>query len=258
MMSPTLCWRVGLVLLLGAMVVSERRYPGSEVGEATSACQGGNLHSDASLGVGILEGDVACGKEESITVGDFVEVEFKAFRYDTCEAFDLTAKDETFSFQMGRQEVVKGWEVGLLGACVGQKRRLTVASGMGFGDEVALLHDGRTEIPPGTTLVYELVVVGVFKGELPTANVEVPPEVQAALEREKKNNRPWKFNSPKTHKDRIKNLKMSNHEAARRGLQIEKRRLEEIDRKRRMLKEEKEAGMAGLREEREGGGAARF
>ncbi|GMI46513.1 hypothetical protein TrCOL_g563 [Triparma columacea] len=227
--------------------------PITKDGRLVSACEGVNLPSDASLGNLILDGEVQCREDMKITVGDHVEVEFRAYRYDTCEAFDLTAKDETFTFQLGKQEVVRGWEVGLLGACKGQKRKLTVASDMGFGDDAISFDGGRTEIAGGTTLVYEINIVDVEKGELPSAHIEVDPEVEEALRREKKEKRPWKFNSPRTHKDRMKNLKMSNHVEARRGLQMERRRVEEIDRRRRLLKVEKEGAGGG----RMGGEAGR-
>ncbi|GMH72136.1 hypothetical protein TrRE_jg11990, partial [Triparma retinervis] len=105
---------VSLVAIILGLVGAAEGMRGvvAETRGAMSACQGLNLPSDSSLGIGILDGEVQCREDMKITVGDHVEVEFRAYRYDTCEAFDLTAKDETFTFQLGKHEVVRGWEVG--------------------------------------------------------------------------------------------------------------------------------------------------
>lgn len=50
-------------------------------------------------------------------------------------------------FTLGQGEVIQGWDEGLGGMCVGEKRKLTIPSDMGYGDAGA----GR-EIPGGSTL----------------------------------------------------------------------------------------------------------
>ena len=45
-------------------------------------------------------------------------------------------RNEPFKFQIGVGQVIKGWEEGVLGMCVGEKRRLIVPPELGYGDQV--------------------------------------------------------------------------------------------------------------------------
>ena len=48
-------------------------------------------------------------------------------------------RNEPFKFQIGVGQVIQGWEEGVLGMCVGEKRRLIVPPQLGYGDQVRLL-----------------------------------------------------------------------------------------------------------------------
>ena len=45
-------------------------------------------------------------------------------------------RNEPFKFQIGVGQVIKGWEEGVLGMCVGEKRKLIVPPELGYGDQV--------------------------------------------------------------------------------------------------------------------------
>ena len=49
-----------------------------------------------------------------------------------CSLFKLSSKhrEEPFVFQIGRKQMIEGWEKGLLNMCVGEKRKLVVPSDM--------------------------------------------------------------------------------------------------------------------------------
>jgi FKBP-type peptidyl-prolyl cis-trans isomerase len=57
---------------------------------------------------------------------------------------------------MGDGTTIKGWERGLLGMCVGERRKLIVPSGLAYGDNGA----GEGEIPPGATILYDIERLG--------------------------------------------------------------------------------------------------
>ena len=42
----------------------------------------------------------------------------------------LQHREEPFVFQIGRKQMIEGWEKGLLNMCVGEKRKLVVPSDM--------------------------------------------------------------------------------------------------------------------------------
>ncbi len=191
-----------------------------------SACRGDNLEPSANLIMGLLSGPKMCEGEERVENGDYVDVQFIAHRYDSCEVLDMTARGEQYQFQMGRMEVIEGWEQGLKGACKGQTRRLTVPSDLGYGDDGINADDGDFVVPGGATLVYTIEIVDVEKGDLPVPGVDNDPDVQEKLK--KLASKPgFRVRSPRTSKHREKNLKTTNHHLSRKGLEEKRRKVAE-------------------------------
>merc|ERR1711982_20253 len=60
-------------------------------------------------------------------------------------------RNEPFRFQIGVGQVIKGWEEGVLGMCVGEKRKLIVPPELGYGDQGA-----GDIIPGGATLYFDI------------------------------------------------------------------------------------------------------
>ena len=49
------------------------------------------------------------------------------------EQFDSSIGRGPFKFTLGQGMVIKGWDQGLVGMCVGEKRRLKIPSHLGYG-----------------------------------------------------------------------------------------------------------------------------
>ena len=56
-----------------------------------------------------------------------------------------------FTFTLGQGSVIKGWDQGVLGMMVGEKRTLTIPSELGYGSAGA-----GASIPPNATLIFDI------------------------------------------------------------------------------------------------------
>ena len=95
--------------------------------------------------------------------GDYVEVHYTGWLFDDQaedsrgDKFDSSVdRGEKFHFMLGTGQVIKGWDQGVAGMLIGEKRELTLAPEMGYGDRGA-----GNVIPPGATLVFEVELFGL-------------------------------------------------------------------------------------------------
>ncbi|MDC0636233.1 FKBP-type peptidyl-prolyl cis-trans isomerase [Amylibacter sp.] len=61
-----------------------------------------------------------------------------------------------FTFTLGQGSVIKGWDQGVLGMMVGEKRTLTIPSELGYGRAGA-----GASIPPNATLIFDIELLDV-------------------------------------------------------------------------------------------------
>ncbi|KAG8387252.1 hypothetical protein BUALT_Bualt02G0002100 [Buddleja alternifolia] len=65
-------------------------------------------------------------------------------------------RGDPIEFELGSGQVIKGWDQGILGMCLGEKRKLKIPSKLGYGDQ-----GSPPTIPGGATLVFDTELVGV-------------------------------------------------------------------------------------------------
>ncbi len=65
-------------------------------------------------------------------------------------------RGKTFPVSLGRGEVIKGWDLGLVGMKVGEKRKLTIAPELAYGKEG---YSGV--IPESATLIFEVTLESI-------------------------------------------------------------------------------------------------
>jgi FK506-binding protein 2 len=65
-------------------------------------------------------------------------------------------RGQPFDFKLGQGSVIKGWDQGILGMCVGEKRKLKIPAKLGYGPQGA-----PPKIPGGATLIFETELVAV-------------------------------------------------------------------------------------------------
>lgn len=88
--------------------------------------------------------------------GDTLHMHYTGKLEDGTEFDSSIPRKEPFVFTLGAGQVIKGWDQGLLGMCIGEKRKLVIPSEMGYGDRGA-----PPKIPGGATLIFEVELIDI-------------------------------------------------------------------------------------------------
>ena len=89
--------------------------------------------------------------------GDLISVHYTGSLLSDGTVFDSSInRGQPIQFTLGVGQVIKGWDEGLLGACVGEKRDLYIPSALGYGSRGA-----GNVIPPNADLLFETELVAV-------------------------------------------------------------------------------------------------
>ena len=95
------------------------------------------------------------GTGEVSKTGDALTVNYTGTLTDGTQ-FDSSIGRAPFSFTLGQNRVIQGWEQGMLNMKVGEKRRLTIPSSLGYGSSGA-----GGVIPPNATLIFEVELLKI-------------------------------------------------------------------------------------------------
>jgi len=94
--------------------------------------------------------------------GDMLNMHYTGTLEDGKKFDSSRDRNEAFQFQIGVGQVIKGWEEGVLGMCIGEHRRLIVPPSLGYGDQGA-----GDIIPGGATLYFDVELISAEEGPAP-------------------------------------------------------------------------------------------
>jgi FKBP-type peptidyl-prolyl cis-trans isomerase len=164
---------VAAVAVVGIVGVATAWQPAEVVDPEAPATRPSTDHVMEEAGTSVDLGDglsyemlAAPDADRAAREGDVVVVHYTG-KLENGETFDTSRQvrpgtRQTFPtpimLQLGSRQVIPGWERGLLGMKVGERRRLTIPPALAYGEE------GRPPvIPPSATLIFDVELVGLAR-----------------------------------------------------------------------------------------------
>eukprot|EP00210_Caulerpa_lentillifera_P007978 g7617.t1 len=112
---------------------------------------------------GIQFCDGVIGSGETVQEGTLIRAHYTGRLASDMKVFDSSyPRGRPLVFKIGAGEVIKGWDLGILGTDgippmkAGGKRRLVIPPELGYGEKGA----GRGIIPPNATLIFDVEFLG--------------------------------------------------------------------------------------------------
>ncbi|HEV8062812.1 MAG TPA: FKBP-type peptidyl-prolyl cis-trans isomerase [Gemmataceae bacterium] len=109
-----------------------------------------------TLPSGLMYQDVKEGTGAEAETGKSIHVHYTGYFVDGAK-FDSSLKRGTpFQVRLGAGQVIRGWELGIVGMKEGGKRKLLIPSALGYGPR-----GSGASIPPNTNLVFDIELLKV-------------------------------------------------------------------------------------------------
>lgn len=103
---------------------------------------------------GVTIDDRTIGNGRTVKNGDTVGVRYIG-KLQNGKQFDANKKGKPFSFKVGKNEVIKGWDIGVVGMAIGGERRLTIPANLAYGKS------GVPGIPPNSQLTFDVKLLEI-------------------------------------------------------------------------------------------------
>ncbi|KAJ4272075.1 peptidylprolyl isomerase fpr3 [Fusarium torreyae] len=111
-----------------------------------------------ATGVKVVQGvtidDRTVGNGRTVKNGDTVGVRYIG-KLQNGKQFDANKKGKPFSFKAGKGQVIKGWDIGVVGMAIGGERRLTIPAHLAYGSR------GLPGIPANSTLIFDVKLLEI-------------------------------------------------------------------------------------------------
>jgi FKBP-type peptidyl-prolyl cis-trans isomerase len=101
--------------------------------------------------------EVFVGTGPEVKKGDRIYVHYTGWLAENRQVFDSSRdRNEPFVFTVGAGEVIKGWDMGVVGMKKGGKRMLHIPAALGYGEKGA-----PGAIPPNADLLFEVELLRI-------------------------------------------------------------------------------------------------
>jgi len=128
--------------------------PSNPAVETYAAALGVNIAAMTKRGDALFVQDLTVGTGAEAVAGRTIRVTYTGWLING-QRFDSNVGGAPFSFTLGAGMVIPGWDQGVAGMRVGGKRKLVIGSALAYG------RSGSGPIPPNSTLVFDVELLGV-------------------------------------------------------------------------------------------------
>ena len=144
-----------VVLVAGAWILSacaKKEIQDQTAAPAPAAAAGSVITTASGLKYEVLKAGTGAGAQ----AGQIVAVHYTGWLTDGTKFDSSVDRGQPFDFKLGMGQVIKGWDEGVAGMKIGEKRKLTIPAELGYGARGA-----GNVIPPNATLVFDVELLGV-------------------------------------------------------------------------------------------------
>jgi len=143
--------KITLLIIIVLVLLAPKAYSIFKNNDKIKEVDNNIIKQDSIMKIEILQE----GSGPEAKSGDTVLVHY-AGNLENGTKFDSSLdRGEPFSFILGVGQVIKGWDEGVLGMKVGEKRKLTIPPELAYGQR------GVGSIPPNATLIFQVELLGV-------------------------------------------------------------------------------------------------
>lgn len=150
---------ISIILVFGFyfLLESQKENKTQESKQAQEMIPESNKNQDLSpdLQIEVVEQ----GEGEEVKGGENIAVHYTGTLEDGTKFDSSLDRGKPFVFTLGIGQVIKGWDMGILGMKVGEKRKLVIPPELGYGKTGT----PGGPIPPDATLIFEVELLSINK-----------------------------------------------------------------------------------------------
>ncbi|MDA8792177.1 FKBP-type peptidyl-prolyl cis-trans isomerase [Bacteriovoracaceae bacterium] len=95
------------------------------------------------------------GTGAGVNAGSKVRVHYTAWLVSGVKVDSSHDRGELFDFTVGRNEVIPGWEAGMIGMKSGEIRKFTISPENAYGSK------GKANVPPNSIIIFEVELINL-------------------------------------------------------------------------------------------------
>lgn len=137
--------------------VQQSQNPSTPLVNQNSPAQNSSPSAIVELEGGVKIQELTVGTGTEVKSGDTIAVNYIGY-LENGQKFDSSYdRNKPFIVQIGAGQVIKGWDIGIIGMKEGGKRRIYIPSALAYGDQGA----GNGLIPPNANLIFDVELLSV-------------------------------------------------------------------------------------------------